>query len=408
MKRFNIILIAFVLIFYFSSNNSFSQWIQTSAPFGTGNDVVEVLVSDGEKIFAGSRYGGFYISTDGGANWEQRNNGMSYIDVLDIVILGECIFATGDAIYKSTDDGLNWSQVFYSLGELTNSLFVKENILFAGTYKYHAGGIYRSTDEGNSWEEINIGLPMWNDIQSFAFNGNYLYAIEYTVGAFRSNDNGDSWELVKNGLPQYYVYATHLITDGFNIFLGSRGNGIYRSTNDGLDWIAVNYGLPSEAVIGAFAVIGNNLFAGTAGGPSFTPSGIYLSTNDGENWIAVNDGLPNISDIRSICINGNNIFVGTSGNGLWYRPLSELITDVVGEVLQIPKEYKLEQNYPNPFNPTTTISFSIPQSQTVELKVFDMLGNEVATLINEYKEVGKHKVQFDGSNLTKWNIFLSD
>ncbi|HSW56704.1 MAG TPA: T9SS type A sorting domain-containing protein [Ignavibacteriaceae bacterium] len=273
-------------------------------------------------------------------------------------------------------------------------MFVKENIIFAGTYKYHAGGIYRSTDEGTDWEEINNGLPMWNDIQSFASNGNYLYTIEYSVGAFRSNDNGDSWELVKNGLPQYYVHATHLITNGFNIFLG--GNGIYRSTNDGLDWMEVNNGLPSDAVIGAFAVFGNNIFAGTADGPSFTPNGIYLSTNNGENWTAKNDGLPTSSNIRSICIHGNNIFVGTAGNGLWYRPLSEW-----GEL----KQYKLEQNFPNPFNPTTTISFSIPQGQAVELKVFDILGNEVAKLLNEYREAGEHKVEFDGSTLTSGIYF---
>ncbi|HSW56703.1 MAG TPA: hypothetical protein VLH59_16595 [Ignavibacteriaceae bacterium] len=76
MKRLNFFLAVILLTLFFYSNNSFSQWIQTSAPFGTGNDVVMVLVSDGEKIFAGSRYKGFFISTDGGLNWEQRNSGL--------------------------------------------------------------------------------------------------------------------------------------------------------------------------------------------------------------------------------------------------------------------------------------------------------------------------------------------
>jgi hypothetical protein len=65
-----------------------------------------------------------------------------------------------------------------------------------------------------------------------------------------------------------------------------------------------------------------------------------------------------------------------------------------------PKEFKLEQNFPNPFNPSTTISFSLPQSQNVELKVFDMLGNEVALLLDEYKSAGEHKIEFNGSELS--------
>jgi hypothetical protein len=62
-----------------------------------------------------------------------------------------------------------------------------------------------------------------------------------------------------------------------------------------------------------------------------------------------------------------------------------------------PEKYELYQNYPNPFNPTTTISFVIPQSSFVILKVFDILGSEVATLINEKKEPGYHSVQWNGS-----------
>lgn len=67
--------------------------------------------------------------------------------------------------------------------------------------------------------------------------------------------------------------------------------------------------------------------------------------------------------------------------------------------------FRLYQNYPNPFNPTTTISFSIPQSQNVELKVFDILGNEMVTLLNEYREAGEHKVELDGSDLTSGIYF---
>ncbi|MEW6507331.1 MAG: N-acetylmuramoyl-L-alanine amidase [Bacteroidota bacterium] len=71
----------------------------------------------------------------------------------------------------------------------------------------------------------------------------------------------------------------------------------------------------------------------------------------------------------------------------------------VYSIVSVPKEYSLIQNYPNPFNPTTTISYSIPQPEFVSLKVFDLLGREVATLVNEAKSPGNYKVKFDGSNL---------
>jgi hypothetical protein len=64
-----------------------------------------------------------------------------------------------------------------------------------------------------------------------------------------------------------------------------------------------------------------------------------------------------------------------------------------------PKEFKLEQNFPNPFNPTTKIQYQLPQDAKVTLKVYDILGSEVATLVNEEQEAGYKEIQFNGSNI---------
>jgi hypothetical protein len=69
------------------------------------------------------------------------------------------------------------------------------------------------------------------------------------------------------------------------------------------------------------------------------------------------------------------------------------------EIAETPKSYSLEQNYPNPFNPTTKISYSIAESGFVTLKVFDILGREVATLVNEVKPAGRFEVEFNASEL---------
>jgi len=73
--------------------------------------------------------------------------------------------------------------------------------------------------------------------------------------------------------------------------------------------------------------------------------------------------------------------------------------------VSLPLEYSLEQNFPNPFNPTTTIRYAIPEDNFVSIKLYDVLGNEVAVLVNEYKSIGEHKVDFNAVGLSSGIYF---
>ncbi|MGE5680162.1 MAG: T9SS type A sorting domain-containing protein [Bacillota bacterium] len=112
------------------------------------------------------------------------------------------------------------------------------------------------------------------------------------------------------------------------------------------------------------------------------------------------------NDVPDKCVLQVQIVGPTQGNN-WHVGSSFLIDDLSlsGTAATSVKtesnltDYVLEQNYPNPFNPSTNISFTIPQNSFVSLKVYDVLGNIVSTLINEQKPAGSYRVSFSGSNL---------
>jgi hypothetical protein len=168
-------------------------------------------------------------------------------------------------------------------------------------------------------------------------------------------------------------------------------------------WVQTNG--PYGGTVRAFAASGPNLLAGTDGG------GIFRSTNNGTSWTQVNTGLTN-TWVLSLAVSGTNLFAGTFGSSVWRRPLSEM-TAVEGLPSELPAEFILQQNYPNPFNPSTRIRFSVrgsgfegdgsglvvQGSRLVTLKVYDVLGHEVATLVNEVLLPGSYEVTFDAAGL---------
>ena len=125
----------------------------------------------------------------------------------------------------------------------------------------------------------------------------------------------------------------------------------------------------------------------------------YLSF-DLLNWQPI--PLTNVTggNITSADLNSKYLFIGTETGGV-YRIKVDQITNIEDDYLNnIPINFSLSQNYPNPFNPTTSIEYSVPSSEYVSLKIYDIIGNEVATLVNEQKSAGNYEVKFNASSLT--------
>ncbi len=102
--------------------------------------------------------------------------------------------------------------------------------------------------------------------------------------------------------------------------------------------------------------------------------------------VEVSAADPNPSDHGTISADN------TSYNGA-------LITTGINEVSTLPKNFNLKQNYPNPFNPSTKIVYSLPKRSLVKLKIYDILGEKVATLVNEVESAGVHRINFTANEL---------
>ncbi|MFH1528397.1 MAG: T9SS type A sorting domain-containing protein, partial [Bacteroidota bacterium] len=92
-------------------------------------------------------------------------------------------------------------------------------------------------------------------------------------------------------------------------------------------------------------------------------------------------------------------------NTAYYTPQLNIITAIEENIGILGQNFSLSQNYPNPFNPSTTIRYDLPQGGMVSIRVYDMLGIEVKTLVNEYNSAGSYRVEFNASNLSSGTYF---
>lgn len=142
----------------------------------------------------------------------------------------------------------------------------------------------------------------------------------------------------------------------------------------------------------------------------------YIVSEDTTNWenmyTVASETLLNFSYVDSLLPSGDEVhyrILGIDKNE--NQEISEtLVVDIssftgIEDLGDIPTEFKLSQNYPNPFNPTTTINYSVPEQSHITLKIFDALGKEVTSLVNELKAIGNYSVEFNAANLTSGVYF---
>ncbi|MBI5022129.1 MAG: T9SS type A sorting domain-containing protein [Ignavibacteriales bacterium] len=328
-------------------------------------------------LLAGTLGNRIFRTESGGFSWTQLPPGLTGDYVYTLLNDDENIYAgTDKGLYISTDDGNNWKNItgHKFSGSVYSVLKNQTGKLFIGTNF----GIYTSSDNGISWIENNLfNMPILFMAKG---NNNSLFAVTDKGALHSSSDDGITWNYT--GLTREDIQTIETNKAG-DIFLGVYGN-VLRSTNGGANWTSSYVG--NSYVYSIAFNEAQDVFAGTY-------NGIYQSRNGGLNWtfIGLNSGIV----LDMIFDSQQNIIAGLYQNAVYRSEQPLLDVRVVSN--EIPLSTKLFSNYPNPFNPATNIQFSIANSQLTILKVFDMLGREVATLVNEMKQPGVYSVTWDAS-----------
>jgi len=383
------------------TSNGGNNWIRQDTRI-TDETLWDISFSDNNTGFITGEYGTLLKTVNGGTNWilTDFNVDLSAIGKADSQIW---YIASFGKILKTTNTGLTWDTLYVELPSITRLDFINANTGF-GVCKY--GTFFKTTNGGQSWiiDNTHWSFQSWSlDFidENTGFAGGNITR--------KTTNGGTNWEAINFG--QYYYssdiqFVNHntgfIATNPSLVESSNSSTGtILKTTNGGLNWQPKQIGGGSVLDINfvneriGFALIGYQLNGGD----------IYKTTDGGENWVrsiaSNNDYLTTIcfpDSLTGYIVGFSGIIMKTTNGGIspvGIEPVS----------IEIPNSFSLLQNYPNPFNPVTHLEFGISKLGFVSLKVYDMLGKEVRTLVNENKFVGRYVVEFDGSNLSSGIYF---
>lgn len=402
MKRALLFLISILLIPEFSdfSQPTLAQWQkQTSGTTEHLNDV-DVL-NQTTAVVIGNK-GTILKTTDSGLNWIQKNsnttnnlNAVSFRNEENGIVVGN------EVLCRTTDGGESWSATTFSDNFISvayrNQYSTGLPIIIGGDN----GKIVYSNNDGSSWSDT-LFFPGWPVI-AVGFNyysPSLLYPIAYAANTGWTTVNysfpSSEWNLYENPVtPVWDILTGGEFYDLSQYLVGAYGNPgpipvLLRRTDSDTTWEYMFAFVSGPYVPEDITSINEILFVCGSTGR------IFNSKDGGDSWIEQFTGTA--EDLLAISFWNNSIGYSVGNNGTILFTSNGGVSDV-DEEEEKPVGYYLTQNYPNPFNPTTNIEFRIVEFGFVSLKVFDVLGNEVATLVNEEKPAGEYKVEFEvGAN----------
>lgn len=313
--------------------------------------------------------------------------------------------------WRTTNSGVNWTQVFSQPGGFINGMVFKKNTPAHGFMQGDPVGgrwsLWKTTNAGANWDSAGMYLQQagteagWNN--SIFIGSQGLYGSHDSLIWFGTNNSrvyftsnyGTTWN-VQSTAPEINTYAIGMINFGTWDGLAG-GTNLMRTSNSGTNWTSqtsVGAGNFSGFVLFP-APVDNNVSYGYCWYTRNTTS-IYRGAS-GSGW-AIEYTAPAGNYRHFAQTRAGTTCWGVRSNG-GITKAAYFFSGISQTGNEIPASYRLGQNYPNPFNPVTKFKFQIPKHSAVNLTIYNTLGKEVQTLVNQSLSPGTYEADFDGSSL---------
>jgi photosystem II stability/assembly factor-like uncharacterized protein len=355
--------------------------------------------------------GKLFKSINGGVDWNLQLSTDSIYGVRDIYMIDSLggWATTISKLLKTTNGGSTWTEqplavknnnfgamhiVFYN--SQVGVLFeVRERIPQSQFSVYN----YVTTNGGVTWNEYKLNKEFISSFDKLIFtdpsNGYFLSQ----GNLWQTKDTAKTWNIIYQQIPGEQGYAFDFI-DSLQGWIHFWAGNIGKTTDGGKTWKLSSIPYMNQVLNMKFADKNHGIAIGYEGS-------IFATIDGGETWFNeqsfTNLPLTTISMIS----NGNTAEYWIAGDGWNILHKKVILTNVNSKGTIFPQSFSLSQNYPNPFNPTTTISYQLPENSLTTLKVYDMLGREVAVLVNEVKNAGTYSVQWNATQFASGIYFAT-
>jgi len=381
-----------------------AQWVPLN--LGTTVTLESMAVTDANTVYiVGGDPPSTFVNlktTNGGLNWFSfagSSSGGVSVYFLNV----NTGFLDGiTTIQRTTNAGNNWTTVYTAPD---TAVFLAFHFPNANT-GYGVGFVYspfqqqilnsaaiKTTNGGLSWTRLAQPISGANNELKDVFftDANTGYAVGWgdnTVNILlKTTNGGNNWNSIGPTYSGSEMYSVKFTDANTGYVGGSSQIGLLKTTNAGLSWNNI-YTTGYPRITDTYFINANTGFA-------IGDDGIMRTDNAGLIWTNQNSTYTN-NVLKQIRFYGNDVGYVTGKNGLMLKTINGGI-GIINISSEIPSSYSLQQNYPNPFNPTTKIRFDIPKSENVTIKVFDMLGKEISTMVSQQLQPGTYEAEWDAS-----------
>ncbi|HTY10069.1 MAG TPA: T9SS type A sorting domain-containing protein [Bacteroidota bacterium] len=367
---------------------------------GVNTELYTVKAVSQSVAWAAGSEGQVLATTDGGTNWKPAGGGpIGSADIYTVSALDAntaFVSSTPDSItyiYRTTNGGSTWTQVYSLVDGFIDGIKMIDanNGIAVGDPVGGKWTILRTTDGGATWGRIATEPAQageeagWNNAVA-VFGTSDIWFGTNASSIYHSTDGGASWSSAQ--VPFGNCVSVSFNSAAYGV-AGSDSNTAVRTTDGGNTWTPISIG--GSGFVGGVSGAGVDFYAAEGGS-------VYHSSDRGATWTASFTGSIGSLNHLDFASNGSSAFgwiVSSSGD---IAAFSGALSGVERTVSTVPSEFVLGQNYPNPFNPSTKIDFQIPAQSRVLLVVYNSLGEEVATLVDNFMTAGTHSVEWNGMN----------